>query len=139
MQFSGRDTALPMSRRNVELAYEAFDAYNRHDLGAFLALMHDDVEAKPRMAAVEGPYRGHDGIRRWWASANAAFPDFGTDVLEIRDLGDFTLAEIRNRGRGAVGGTPVEQESWHVAEWRDGKIVWWGAYGTEAEALEAAG
>jgi ketosteroid isomerase-like protein len=126
-----------MSEVNVKLAHDAFDAYNRHDLGAFLALMDDEVEADPRMAAVEGVYRGHEGIRRWWKSAHATFPDFATEVLELRDLGDFTLAELRNRGRGAVGGTPVEQESWHVAEWRDGKIVRWGAYGTEAEALGA--
>jgi hypothetical protein len=26
-----------------------------------------------------------------------------------------------------------------VAEWRTGKIVWWGAFASEAEALEAAG
>lgn len=128
-----------MSQENVELAHDAFDAYNRHDLGAFLALMHDDVEADPRMAAVEGVYQGHEGIRRWWESSHDAFPDFRTEVFDVRDLGDLTLAELRNRGRGAAGGTPVEQESWHVAEWRDRKIVWWGAYGTEAEACEAAG
>ena len=128
-----------MSQENVDALREALEAYNRHDLGAFLALMHDDVEAHPRMAGVEGVYRGHDGIRRWWASARDAFPDFSTDVFEVRDLGDLTLAELRNRGRGAAGGTPVEQESWHVAQWHDRKVVWWGAYATEAQALEAAG
>jgi ketosteroid isomerase-like protein len=127
-----------MSQRNVELLREAFEAYNRHDLDALLGLMHDDVEADPRMAAVEGVYRGHEGIRRWWRSANASFLEFGAELFEVRDLGDVTLAETRNRGRGAAGGTPVEQESWHVAEWRHGRIVWWGAYGTEAEALQAA-
>jgi ketosteroid isomerase-like protein len=128
-----------MSQANVDALREAIEAYNRHDLGGFLALMHDDVEARPRMAGVEGAYRGHDGIRRWWASAQEAFPDFGTEVFEVRDLGERTLAELRNYGRGAAGGTPVDQESWHVAEWRDGKIAWWGAYASEAEALEAAG
>jgi ketosteroid isomerase-like protein len=66
-------------------------------------------------------------------------PDFSTELREVRALGDLTFAELRNRGRGAAGGTPVEQESWHVARWRDGKVVWWGAYATEAQALEAAG
>jgi hypothetical protein len=27
---------------------------------------------------------------------------------------------------------------WQAAEWRDGKAVWWCAFGSEAEALEAA-
>jgi len=127
-----------MSRENVELLRKALDAYNRHDLDAFLALMQEDVRATPRMAAVEGAYEGHDGIRRWWESTLAAFTDFGSEVFEVRDLGNLTLAELHNRGRGVAGGTPVEQESWHVAEWRDGKIAWWAAFPTEADALEAA-
>jgi hypothetical protein len=76
-----------VSQQNIDALRKAVEAYNRHDLGAFLAM---------------------------------------------------TFAELRNRGRGAVGGTPVVQESWHVAEWSDQKIVWWGAHATEAEALEAA-
>jgi hypothetical protein len=67
-----------VSQENIDALREAVKAYNRHDLGAFLALMHDDVVAYPRMAVVEGACRGHDGIRRWWANAQAAFPDFAT-------------------------------------------------------------
>jgi hypothetical protein len=39
-----------MSKENVDALREAIDAYNRHDLGGFLGLMHDDVEARPRRA-----------------------------------------------------------------------------------------
>jgi ketosteroid isomerase-like protein len=128
-----------MSQENVELYRRATQASNDGDLDAFLALMDADVEAVPRLAPMEGGYHGHDGVRRWWDSLREAFPDFRTEVVEVRDLGDLTLAELRNRGRGAGSDTPVEQRSWHVAEWRDKKVVWWRAYGTEAEALEAVG
>ena len=55
-----------MSQENVERARQAYDALNRRDLPAYLALMDADVEAVPRVAVIEGGYHGHDGIRRWW-------------------------------------------------------------------------
>jgi ketosteroid isomerase-like protein len=54
-----------MSHENVELARRAYDALNRRDLDAFLALMDADVEAFPRVVAIEGGFHGHEGIRRW--------------------------------------------------------------------------
>jgi ketosteroid isomerase-like protein len=128
-----------MSRENVELYRRAVQAFNNGDLDAFLAVMAEDVEAVPRIGAVEGGYHGHDGMRRWWESLRDTFPDFRSEVVEVRDLGDRTLAELRNRGHGAGSDLPVEQRSWHVAEWHDKKLVSWRAYGTEAEALEAVG
>ena len=36
-----------MSQENVELAQQAFDAFNRRDMGAFLAL-RDAAQSRPR-------------------------------------------------------------------------------------------
>ncbi len=54
-----------MSQENVELVYRTRDAFNRHDIDAFLALCDHDVEFTPRALELEGggPYRGHDGVR----------------------------------------------------------------------------
>jgi ketosteroid isomerase-like protein len=70
-----------VSQENVELAYRAFDALNRRELDAFLALMDDDIEVVPRVSAIEGEsnYRGHDGVRRWWSSMLDVFPDYSMD------------------------------------------------------------
>ena len=57
-----------MSQENVELYRRATQAFNDRELDAFLALMDADVEAVPRIGAVEGDYHGHDGMRRWWES-----------------------------------------------------------------------
>ena len=115
------------------------DAFNRRDLDAFLALMDDDVEAIPRSVAIEGGYHGHDGIRRWWEDVLDAFPDFTIEAVEVRDLGDLTVANVRLRGHGAGSDVPCRQTLWYVARWRRGKCVWWGDFAREAEALEAAG
>ena len=128
-----------VSRDNGELAHQVFDALNRRDLGAFLALMDAGVVAVPTVVAMEGDVRGHDGLRRWHASVVDVFPDFTLEVVTVRGLGDLTLTTVRFRGHGAGSETPFEMTLWNAAEWREGKVVWWGNYRTEAEALEAVG
>jgi ketosteroid isomerase-like protein len=128
-----------MSQQNVELALRAFDAVNRHDLNALLALMDDDVEVVTRIAAMEGGLHGHDGIRRWWENMFTAFPDYEFEVVHVRDLGDVILASLRALGHGAGSDVPFEDLLWHASGWRRGKCVWWRAFETETEALEAVG
>ena len=128
-----------MSRENVELTRRAVDAYNRRDLDAWLALMDDEVETVSRLVAIEGGYHGHGGARRWWEQVFEAFPDLTAEVVEVRDLGDLTLTEQRMHGHSAGSHTPFEETLWAGAEWRGKKCVWWGAYRTDAEALEAVG
>ncbi len=126
-----------MSHENVELAYRAFGAVNRHDLDGYLALMDEDVEAVPLVAAMEGGYHGHEGIRRWWQSLHDGFPDFTVEVVELRDLGDLTVAHLRGRGHGAGSDTPFEQTIWLLVEGHHEKVVSWSAHRTEAEVLKA--
>ena len=127
-----------MSRENVEIARRAYDAVNRRDLDAFLALMDEEVEAISFLVAMEGEYQGHAGIRRWWGNILDVFPDFNLEVVEVRDLGgDSVLATLRWRGHGAGSGTPVDLLLWITSRIRAGKCVWWRAFGDMADALEA--
>jgi ketosteroid isomerase-like protein len=128
-----------MSQEDVALHHRAFDAFNRRDLDAFLALMDADVQAVPFAAAIEGDYLGHDGIRRWWENLLGVFPDFKVGAVEVRDFGHMTVASMRNRAHGTGSDIPMDQTLWQVAEWRDGKAVRWSSHGSEAEALEAVG
>jgi ketosteroid isomerase-like protein len=129
-----------VSQQNVvELGYRVYDAFNRRDLDALLALMDDDVEAFPQLVAMEGGYRGHVGIRRWWQNLLGTFPDYAIEVVEVRDLGKVALGVLRVRGHGAGSDTPFEDMLWQLAEWRHEKVVWWEVFRSEAEALEAAG
>ena len=128
-----------MSEENVELTRRAFQAFNDRDLDALLAGLHDEVEAYPRLAAVEGGYRGHDGIRRWWAQLLGTFPDFHVEVLEVRDLGESVLLALRLSGRGAESDTPLDAAVWHVNHFQDGQVIRWSVYTSESDALEAVG
>ena len=130
-----------MSQENVDLSYRVIDAFNRRDLGAYLALIDPEVEFTPYEVWVQGgePYRGHAGVRAWWEESFAVFPDLRAEAYEIRDFGDRTVACGRIRGQGAGGGASIERSMWLVVEWRNTKTTSWCSFESEAEALEAVG
>jgi ketosteroid isomerase-like protein len=127
-----------MSQANVELNRRGFQAFNERDLDGLLEALHEDVELVPVLAAMEGGYRGHDGARRWWTTLLSGFPDINVEVLEVRDLGEVTVASVRVTGHGAETDTPFDASVWQVHQWRDGKCTSWHAYTSEGDALEAA-
>jgi ketosteroid isomerase-like protein len=127
-----------MSEENATLQRMAFDALNRRDLDAYLALMDPGVEIVSRFVG-QGPYVGHDGARAWWDDIFRTLPGTTFDVLEVRDLGERTLAIFRVVGHGAGGEPPFAQLAWVTANWRDGRVTSWCSHPTETDALEAVG
>jgi ketosteroid isomerase-like protein len=130
-----------MSEENVERVHRVYDAFNRRDLDDFLASMDPDIELTARFMELEGDpyYRGHDGVREWWRTLLAVFPDFSAEVLEVRDFGDSVLIALRVRGHGADSGVPIDEVLWQASKVRNGKVTWARNFGREADALEAAG
>ena len=124
----------------MEAYKRAVDAFNDRDLETWIALSDPEIELAPLSTEMEGGiYRGHDGVRRFWADYLAVFPDFGVEWEEVRDLGDVTLARARLRGHGTESAAAFEQPIWQVVRWRDRRCVWWHSYRNEADALDAAG
>jgi SnoaL-like domain len=123
-----------MSQENVERALELIEAFNRRDLDAFMALTHVQIDVESQRVAME---RGHKGVRRGWESFLGAFGNHNLEVEELRDLGDVTLAQMRGWGRGADSVTLLVDFVWIPMRWRDGKLIWWRSYPTEADALVA--
>jgi ketosteroid isomerase-like protein len=132
------DTAPPMSKEHLEAIHRGLEAFNRRDVDAYLALMHDDVEAVSRLAIVEGGFHGHDGIRSWLENIFTVWPDVTAEIGEAEDFGDVTLICLHLRGSGSGSDLPLEWTVWQAARWRDGKVCWWASFNTRAEALKAA-
>jgi hypothetical protein len=130
-----------MSEGRAELAHRLNDALNRRDIDYMLSFADPDIEFTPRLARLEGggPLRGHDGFRSWWDSWLAVLPDFHSEVEEVQDFGDISLARTRLRGYGTASGATIEQTVWHVTEWRDKQCIRWLVFTNRQEALEAAG
>ena len=127
-----------MSQENVECAHRAYEAFNRRDLDALLALMDPEVRFTTRFVERSDPYDSHDGVRAWWEDLLRVFPDFTVEVVQVRDAGDLTVNAVRVRDHGLGSETPFAESIWQVGEWRAGKAISWHSYGSEAEALEAA-
>ena len=129
-----------MSQENVERYRQGIDAFNRRDLDAFLALADPEVIGVSRVLAIEGrTYEGHEGTREWWTGLLGVFPDFGIEIVSVRDARNLTVSELRNLAHGEGSATPLDEHVWQVSEWRDGLVVRWQMYASEHEALKAAG
>src|SRR5918998_5455895 len=124
----------------LELYRPAYALFNRRDWDAFVALMDEEIEVESRLAAMEGAYSGHEGLRRWWDDVSETLPDYRVEVLEARQIGGGALAYLRGTGSGGASATPVGGPFWQALRWgRDGKCVWWRNCSTEAEAIDAPG
>jgi ketosteroid isomerase-like protein len=130
-----------MAQADVERTHRVFDAFARRDLDAYLALVDPDIEFTPYEVAVQGgsPYRGKDGVRRWWEESLSVL-NIQPEVDEVRDLQDSKVL-IRGtlRGEGVGSGASFARSFYLVAQWRDGKVIWWHNHESETEALAAAG
>jgi ketosteroid isomerase-like protein len=73
-----------MSQENAECARRAYEAFNRRDLDALLALMDPEVRFTTRFVERSDPYNGHDGVRAWWEDLLRVFPDFSAEIVEVR-------------------------------------------------------
>jgi ketosteroid isomerase-like protein len=131
-----------MSLENMELVERAYDAYQRGDVDALVALHDPECEIHSIIGGVEGGvgYRGHEGVRRYWNDIVEAFEDWRPEAKEVQDHGDKLIVRIRVWGRGRDSGVSFDgDELWQALRTRNGLAFWWATYRTEAEALEALG
>lgn len=128
-----------MSQENVDAVRSTFEAFQRRDLNAFLGCFDPEVEYRSLVLEVEGVYRGHEGIRRWWEGVLTVFPDWSPRIEDSRELGGRVLSRVRAEGPGTGSGISHDRDIWHLAEVRDGRLRWSAFFRTEDEAVEAAG
>jgi uncharacterized protein len=130
-----------MSKENVELVRQAWEAYTRRDNEAALALYDPEIEVELRNEGRvdAGAYHGLEGVQEFFRNWVSAFGDFRAEVEEWIDAGDQVIAMVRFYGRGKHSGVPVDMLEAHLWTVRDGKLWRLQTLGTKAEALEAAG
>jgi ketosteroid isomerase-like protein len=108
-------------------------AWDARDIEALLAECHPDVEV---VLLRDGPYRGHEGVRRMAAKAFDTAPEVHID--EIRGCGNNRVL-LLGRQRATVKGVEIDSELAEVFEIDDGKVRRSRAFATVEQALEAAG
>jgi ketosteroid isomerase-like protein len=131
-----------MSQENVETVRDAFEAYNRGDLDAFLEYCADDIDYRAVEGAPDdhGPIRGKDALLAYVQDWQDTFDDFVSEPVELIDAGeDNVVAVIRISGRAKLSGVETDLTYAALYTLRDGKVVRGREYWTQEEALEAAG
>jgi ketosteroid isomerase-like protein len=128
-----------MSRENVELMRQGIDAFNRRDFDAVLRAMDPAVELEHRLAALEGRFVGHDGVRRWLEDLVGAFDAWSIACPDIRDLGDHVLALGQFVATGKESGAEATLPFTVLARVERGRVTRFTDFGDRDRALEAAG
>ena len=130
-----------MSGGNERSAAAMIDAAERgRRSNAAIALSHPDVEWESPGTRIEGgePYRGHDGIRRYFADLEDAWGARHVTVDDYRVVGGHIVALGRARVEGRAGGVEFDYPFGTVLEIRDGKLARGRVYLDHHEALAAA-
>ena len=96
----------------------AYKLFSRGDREGFVAMFTPDVviHSSGVLPGTDAVYRGHDGVRKWWADLRESWERFElTHRVEAAE-GDLCLIDVAIHGRGASSGVDVEQQVWHVIE-----------------------
>ncbi len=130
-----------MAQENVELVRRWAQAFNERDMNALDDLTGPDFEFRPYLATlIEATvYRGPDGLREYFADADAAWETIEVRLADVREVDDRTFASGELHGKGRVSGLEVRVPLAWVGESRDGRVVRLETYASKDAALEAVG
>jgi uncharacterized protein len=132
-----------MSEENVEVVRQAWQASQRHDNEAALALYDPEIEIdlcdETRIIAGADAYSGPEGVQEYFRDWLGAFGGLRSEVEEWIDAGDQVIAMVHAYGRGRRSGVPVDMLEAHLWTVREGRLRRLQTFATKAEALEAAG
>jgi ketosteroid isomerase-like protein len=126
-----------MSQADLETVRAGYEAMNRGDWNAVLALMHPDIELKTTLF---GTHVGHGEIRRVVEDQLSPFEEVIFEPFDFFERGDqvvvFVLIRYRLR-RSSVAPPAVRVGT--VWTMRDGKAIRCETFPRREQALEAAG
>ena len=133
-----------MSQENVEVVERAVAAVNARDIEGYVACCTTDFELRGPLAPVAGVYEGPDGIRRFFADIEDAYPDFRLEVERVVAIGSdrvlaFLVASASGRTSGLSGSMSGSTPRWNIYDLVDGKIRRLRIFEGRHEALEAVG
>lgn len=124
---------------NSELLRAGYEAWNRDDCDAWLALLDPDVEIStsglfPDLALF---YRGHRRAAKFWRQLREPWEVFSIDIEGMDEEDDCVTAAIRFRAQGVDSGVEVDMQFGHAIRVRDGVATDFVTRRTPEEALEA--
>lgn len=113
------------------------DAFNARDLERMLFSLSNQVDFHPlRLSGVSACYRGHDGVRRWFAQLQHAGHEHRIALSEVRSVGEDRVLAV---GALVVAGGLDIGPFWALHRIADGVIATAHDYLTDPEMIEYLG
>ena len=116
----------PTARRlELDVVRAVYDAFARRDVEAALAYIAPDAEfhlagTAERVERTE-PYRGHDGVRQYFADASRVWHDLRITADDVRVVADAVVAF--GHVEATVDGRPMRIAAMWTWQLRDGLAV----------------
>jgi ketosteroid isomerase-like protein len=133
---------VPQAPDSITILKEALEAFSSGDIDRIVDITHPDFEGSvpPELSAEPDTYRGHAGIRRYFATFVDVVEDIRFEPERFWEAApDVIVASVRMTGRGKQTAIPIEQRNAQVWTLREGKL-WRGVtYASLGDALTAAG
>jgi ketosteroid isomerase-like protein len=125
---------------NLELVSKSYEAKPFSDVDTQLRLNDPEVEYLPLTGTLveSGGYRGHEGVRAYFAEARELWDVMEPEGHDFRDLGDCVVVTGRCRVRGRASGAESHPTCAWVIRLRAGTIVSHRTCATHEEALRVA-
>jgi ketosteroid isomerase-like protein len=126
---------------NVELITRMYREWNRGDLPALLDVFDAEVEVRPALSTFLASmvYRGHDGIRTWYAETNEPWAELQAEPERFIDAGERTVVVVALHARVPGGRVDVAAEIAHVVTIQEGRIMRLDGYDEPDAAMAAVG
>jgi ketosteroid isomerase-like protein len=131
-----------VSRQDLELVRSMLETLNESGVEAALDQIHPDFEGvtPPELSPEPDTYRGHEGIRRYFAGFEGVMDEVRWEADELTEApDDRVVAGIRLLTRSVATGLELELPVWQLCTVRDGKVLRIEGFAKREDALRAAG
>jgi ketosteroid isomerase-like protein len=124
----------------LETINRLFEGFNRRGVAAVLELCDPEVEWSPVLTRrdADGAYRGHEGVRRYFADLAATWSAARAVVYQLTGLGDRVLAVCGIWAKASNDGNELSEQVAVVFSFRAGRVASARAYTDVAEARRVA-
>src|SRR4051794_36592632 len=128
-----------MSQENVEVVSQLIAALNERDVDRYLSLCTPEIEISSPTTPMEGPTRGPEGVREFFAGVEEATTTFRIEVERMQAVDADRVVVFGQLKMVSTGGVALERPTTNVYELVAGKLRRVQVYHDRAEALEAVG
>jgi ketosteroid isomerase-like protein len=122
-----------------QLVRRAVDSFMARDLDGILAVADPEIELRSLLTEPERPlYHGHEGVRDWFHAVFGVVPDWRPQPrAACYDENGAVVIPLDVTATGAESGVPIDQNYWLGARVQADKIIFFGFFRTESDAMDA--